>query len=188
MSASLTTPTRRSTAAHLQDQRRGLTGLTSSGLVVVVLAVLAWLLARFIGGRPLYIVSYTLVLLLVVSYLIGRRPLPIVGERSEARPRLRAGETVTMQVKLGATRRVSTFVLEEKIDEALGDTATVPIALLEGGEFVEHDYRLTSRRRGVYELGPLVAKWGDPFGFTRREAVLAEPVEVLVHPSVELAD
>src|SRR3954452_11866729 len=179
---------RPSTAAQLEEQFTRVTGLTSSGAVVALLAVLAWLLARFIGGRPLYIVSYTLVLVLVASYVIGRRPLPIEGERSETRPRLAAGETVSMQVRLGATRRVSTFVLEEKIDEALGDTATLPIALLEGGEMVEHEYRLTCRRRGVYELVPLVARWGDPFGFTRREAVLAEPVEVLVHPSVELAD
>jgi uncharacterized protein (DUF58 family) len=31
-------------------------------------------------------------------------------------------------------------------------------------------------------------KWGDPFGFTRRSTVLAEPVEVLVHPAVELVE
>jgi uncharacterized protein (DUF58 family) len=90
-----------------------------------------------------------------------------------------------MQVKLSARRRVSTFVLEEKVPVALGDTASLPVAVLEGGGEVEHDYRLTCRRRGLYELGPLVAKWGDPFGFTRREAVLVEPVEVLVHPAIE---
>ena len=30
-----------------------------------------------------------------------------------------------------------------------------------------------------------MAKWGDPFGLTQREAVLAEPFELLVHPAVE---
>jgi uncharacterized protein (DUF58 family) len=173
---------------ELEERLTKLTGLTSSGAVVVVLAVVAWGLARFVGGRPLYIVSYTLVLLLVASYVIGRRPLPIEGVRSDSRPRLAAGETVAMQVKLSASRRVSTFVLEEKIPLALGDTATVPVALLESGEEVEHEYKLTCRRRGMYELGPLVVKSGDPFGFTRREVVLADPVEVLVHPAVELVE
>ena len=37
-------------------------------------------------------------------------------------------------------------------------------------------------------MGPLVAKWGDPFGFTRREVTLVDPVEVLVHPGVEVID
>src|SRR3954451_8869146 len=179
---------RPSTAAQLEEQFTRVTGLTSSGAVVALLAVLAWLLARFIGGRPLYIVSYTLVLVLAASYVIGRRPLPIEGERSDSRPRLAAGETVTMTVRLTASRRVSTFVLEEKVPPALGETATVPVALLEGGAEVDHEYTLTCRRRGLYQLGPLVAKWGDPFGFTRREIVLVEPVEVLVHPAVEAVE
>src|SRR5207302_869104 len=145
----------------------------------------AWLLARVVGGRPLYIVAYTLVLLLAASYAVGRRPLPIEGSRSETRPRLAAGGTVTMQARLAARRRVSTFVLEEKLPAALGESAALPVAVMDPGAEVEHDYRLTLNRRGVYELGPLVARWGDPFGFTQRERVLAEPFELLVHPSIE---
>src|SRR5258706_12842885 len=91
------------------------TGLTSSGLIVAGLVVVAWGVARFIGGRPLYIVSYTLLVLLIASYVIGRRPLPLVGERSESRPRLRVGETLPMTVKLTAPRRVSTFIIEETV-------------------------------------------------------------------------
>src|SRR5206468_7479296 len=40
-------------------------------------------------------------------------------------------------------------------------------------------------RRGAYNVGPLVARWGDPFGLTQREMVLQEPFELLVHPSTE---
>jgi uncharacterized protein (DUF58 family) len=32
----------------------------------------------------------------------------------------------------------------------------------------------------------LVVKWGDPLGFTQRRRVLTEPVELLVHPAVEV--
>jgi uncharacterized protein (DUF58 family) len=169
----------------LRDAITQRTGLTSSGLIVAVLAVVAWGIARFIGGRPLFIVSYTLVLLLVSSYVIGRRPLPLVGERSESRPRLRVGETLPMTVKLTSPRRVSTFVIEETVPVALGDAEPLPVAVIEAGDEVEHDYQLTCRRRGLYQLGPLVVRHGDPFGLTRRESVLVEPVEVLVHPAVE---
>ena len=68
----------------------------------------------------------------------------------------------------------------------LGQNARIPVASLEPGESVDHAYQLTCWRRGVYQLGPLVARWGDPFGFTEREAVLCEPFEFLVHPSTEL--
>ncbi|HVT76769.1 MAG TPA: DUF58 domain-containing protein [Acidimicrobiales bacterium] len=161
------------------------TGLTSSGLIVAALAVIAWAVARFIGGRPMYIVSYTLVVLLVAAYVIGRRPIPLSAERSESRPRLRVGETLPMSITLRAPRRVSTFVIEETVPEALGEAAPLPVAVIENDEAVEHSYQLTCRRRGLYELGPLVARYGDPFGLTRRELTLVEPVEVLVHPAVE---
>src|SRR2546423_8537405 len=121
--------TSRGWVGRVEAELTRLTGLTSSGAVVVVLAVAAWALARFVGGRPLYIVSYTLIVVLVASYAIGRRPLPIEGARSDSRPRLAAGETVAMQVRLAARRRVSTFVLEEKIPPALGATATVPVSV-----------------------------------------------------------
>ena len=188
MSPGVTNPPRTTRLGPLAERFTRLTGLTSSGTVVVVLAAGAWLLARVVGGRPLYIVAYTLVLLLAASYAVGRRPLPIEGFRSEARPRLAAGETVTMQARLAARRRVSTFVLEEKLPAALGESAALPVAVMDPGAEVEHDYRLTCRRRGVYELGPLVARWGDPFGFTRREVVLVDPVEVLVHPGIEAVE
>ena len=186
MSSGATTSTSRSAGLNrFIEQVTKRTGLTSSGLVVVALAVGAWGLAKFIGGRPLYIVSYTFALLLAASFVIGRRPLPIEGERSESRPRLRAGEIISMSVRLTSRRRVSTFVLEEQVPSALGDTSPLPVAVLEAGEEVEHTYRLTCRRRGLYHLGPLIVRYGDPFGLTRRELTLVEPVEVLVHPAVE---
>jgi uncharacterized protein (DUF58 family) len=71
------------------------------------------------------------------------------------------------------------------VPPALGEVATLPVAVLEEGEAVEHAYQLTCRRRGVYEIGPLVARYGDPFGLSRHEMTLVKPVEVLVHPAVE---
>src|SRR4051794_10613403 len=180
-----TTTKRPSAVARAAEVMTRVTGLTVSGGTVAGLAVGAWALARFIGGRPLYIVSYTLLLLLGAAYVIGRRPLPLQGARSESRPRLRAGEVVTMSVRLTSPRRVSTFVLEEQIPPALGEITPLPVAVLEGGEEVEHTSDLTCRRRGVYEIGPLIARFGDPFGLTRREMALVEPVEVLVHPAIE---
>ena len=167
------------------EQIRRVTYLKPTGLLVVAAAILFWSLARFVAGRPLYMIAYGLALLVAVAFAISRRPLPLEGHRSEARPRLAEGETISMEVALTATRRLSTFILEERVPEGLGEAAQVPIATLEAGESVGHSYRLTCHRRGVYQLGPLVAKWGDPFGLVEREVVLAEPFELLVHPAVE---
>ena len=161
------------------------TGLTASGLMLLVGSMGAWLLGRFIGGRPLYLLAYGGFLVLVLSWSIGRRPLPLEGTRLETRARRREGETITMDVVLTTRQRLNTFILEEHVPPVLGLNARIPVASLEPDDSVEHSYQLTCWRRGVYQLGPLVARWGDPFGFTERETVLCEPFEFLVHPSTE---
>ena len=163
------------------------TGLTTSGLILVAVSVVAWILARIVGGRPMFLVAYGGFFVLGMSWAIGRRPLPLVGERAMVRSRRREGETISMEVSLRAERRLNTFILEEHVPPSLGQNARIPVASLEPGESVDHAYRLQCWRRGVYQLGPLVARWGDPFGFTERSAVLCEPFEFLVHPSTEFA-
>lgn len=162
------------------------TGITATGALLAGLSILAWVIARLVGGRPLYLLAYGMVGVGVACWLLGRRPLPVDGQRSDARPRLAEGETISMEVTLTARRRLSTFILEEQMPAGLGQPARVPIASIEAGENVGHSYKFTALRRGAYQLGPLVAKWGDPLGFTQRKVTLAEPYEVLVHPSIEL--
>src|SRR3954454_3689675 len=165
-------------------QARGLrtgtrkTGITTSGLILFGVAVAAWLLGYFVAGRPLCLLSYGALAVLGLSFEIGRRPLPLEGERELVRSRRREGETIEMAVKLTAQRSLNTFVLEEHVPDSLGQNARIPVASLEPGESVDHKYQLTCWRRGVYQLGPLVARWGDPFGFTERGAVVGEPFEL----------
>jgi len=161
------------------------TGMTLSGIVLLVIGVMAWALGYLVAGRPLYLLAYGAWAVVALSWVIGRRPLPLTGERSEARPRIAEGETIGMTVSLTAKRRLSTFILEEEVPPLLGQQARVPVATLESGQTVEHSYDLTCWRRGVYQLGPLNARWGDPFGLTERSEKLAEPFELLVHPSIE---
>jgi uncharacterized protein (DUF58 family) len=174
--------------ARAQRRFTDATCITNTGIVLLALAVLCWILGYIAGGKPLYLGSYLMLGMFGIAYAIGRRPLPLTGERADARPRVREGETIGMEVSLTARRSLSTFILDEDVPDRLGAPARVPIASLQGGESVSHSYRLTLSRRGVYELGPLRARWGDPFGFTERQLVLAEPFEVLVHPAVELVE
>jgi uncharacterized protein (DUF58 family) len=72
------------------------------------------------------------------------------------------------------------------VPERLGATVKVPITRLGRGATVEHRYGLRCTRRGVYQVGPLVAVSSDPLGLAERETVVAKPFELLVHPRVEL--
>lgn len=160
-------------------------GLTPIGLLGVVLAVILWLIGYWVAGKTLYLFAYGAVGLILTVYLTGRRSLPLTGERSDVRARARVGETLGIDLILHAKKKLSTIVLEEELPDRLGTTVQLPLATLHAGEDIQHSYRLYCKRRGVYKLGPLVVRWGDPIGLTQREQVLVPEFELLVHPNIE---
>ncbi len=161
-------------------------GITTTGLVMSILAIIGWILARIIGSRAMFFLVYGLVVVIAVSYLIARRKLAVEARRSDLPSRVREGQTVEVELELTAKRRLSTVILEEVLPPLLGTSVRVPIPLLPAGQAVNHAYSFNPRLRGVYKVGPLVATWSDPFGLTRRRMVLAKPTEIIVHPSTEI--
>jgi uncharacterized protein (DUF58 family) len=161
------------------------TGITRYGWVALAGFVLLWISARIVAGTAIYLFAYGLLLLVVVAFVLAPRRLKLEGERSGLFPRAQEGDRLNVEVALTAKRRVSTFILEERVPERLGKPVRVPITRLASGSTVSHHYGLRCARRGVYQVGPLVAVAGDPLGLTQRETVVAEPFELLVHPRVE---
>jgi uncharacterized protein (DUF58 family) len=160
-------------------------GITRFGWVAVAGAVLLWLAAYVVAGKAMYLFAYGLALLLVLAFVLAPRRLRLEGEREGLYPRIQEGDRLDVEVKLTAHRRMSTFILEERVPDRLGRPVRVPITKLSSGSTVSHHYGLRATRRGVYQVGPLVAVAGDPLGLIQRETVVAEPFELLVHPRVE---
>jgi uncharacterized protein (DUF58 family) len=161
------------------------TGLTRSGLVLVGLIVVSWVLGKLIAGRPLYLLAYAAAALLVIFRLAFNRPPAITAIRSQPVARVSERAEVKISVMLTAERNVSTLLVEEHIPPLLGASARIPIAELAGGSSAEYRYAVTAWRRGVYQMGPLMVRWGDPFGLTQRQAELTEQFELIVHPTIE---
>ena len=170
--------------SYLELERR--IGVTRVGVAALVASVLVWLLAYVVAGTAMYLFAYGIVLLLGVSVAIAPRNLKLSGQRTGLFPRVTAGDRLDVTVALQAERTVSTFLLEERVPDRLGTTVKVPVTRLPKGRSVEHQYTLRATRRGVYEVGPLVAVASDPLGLSERETVVAEPFELLVHPRIEL--
>lgn len=161
-------------------------GITRSGQIAVVGAVFLWVMARVVAGTAMYLFAYGAVILVVVAYLIAPKKLRLEGIREGLFPRVQEGDRLDVEIKLTAKRRMSTFILEERLPERLGKPVKVPITSLSSGATVSHYYSLRAGRRGVFQVGPLVAVAGDPLGLAQRETIVAEPFELLVHPRVEL--
>lgn len=163
-----------------------LAGLTSNGLIVLGIVIAGFVLGRVIASRPLLVMVYGLLLAVGVAWLLGRRNPALRADRSSLPTRVREGQLVPVELSLTASRRISTIVIEEVLDGTLGRPVRIPVPVLPSGETVNHTYSFVPRLRGVFEVGPLVAEWSDPFGVTRRRLVLTEPVKIIVHPRVEL--
>ena len=161
-------------------------GITRSGQIAVVGFVLLWVTARVVAGTAMYLFAYGLLLLVGLAYLLAPHRLRMTGTRDGLFPRAQEGDRLDVEVKLTANRRVGAFILEERVPERLGAPVRVPIVKLPAGQTVTHRYGLRCARRGVYQVGPLVAVAGDPLGLARRETVVEAPFELLVHPRVEI--
>ena len=168
--------------------RRGITrvtGLTNAGQILFVVGCAFWAIGRYAGGRPLYMLSYGVIAVVLGSKVLTRRTPPVTAVRGDTHPRVPEGAEVDLSVTLTSERRVTNLVLEERLPLLFGQQAVVPIAAVSPDEPVEHAYTINAWRRGVYELGPLTVRWGDPFGLTRREVELVERFQLVVHPTVE---
>jgi uncharacterized protein (DUF58 family) len=160
-------------------------GVTTIGLGVGAVTVSVLALGYGISSRGMTLLGYGLGMVLAVSWLLGRRNLEVDAERSGFPPRVRTKRQVDVELSLTAKRRITGIILEEVLDAHLGAPVRVPVPVLPGGETMQHGYAFVPRQRGVYRVGPMVAEWSDPFGFTRRRQQIAEAVEIIVHPATE---
>ena len=157
-----------------------------TGVAALLAGVAVWVIARIVAGTAMYLFAYGAFLMVVLALVVAPRRLRLEGERTGLFPRAHEGERLDVEVRLKANRRVTTFMLEERVPERLGHPVRVPITQLSSGSEVTHHYGLRCTRRGVYQVGPLVAVASDPLGMAERETVVAEPFELLVHPRIEL--
>lgn len=160
-------------------------GLTSVGVAVLALAVVVVLGGRAAENRGLLLAGYGLAIVLGISWGLGRRSLSIDADRSALPSRVRVRKPVDVDISLTAGRRITGIIVEETLDEHLGQSVRVPVPLLPGGQSRTHAYGFAPSMRGVYKVGPMVAEWTDPFGLTRRRQEIAPAVEIIVHPPTE---
>src|SRR3954467_1109866 len=112
--------------------RRGitrLTGLTVSVQILVVVGLIFWCVGRYAGGRPLYMLAYGVIAVVVVSKILTRRPPPVQGQRGNTNPRVTEGSDLNLHLTLSAERRVTNLVLEERLPLVFGQHVSLPVAL-----------------------------------------------------------
>ncbi|HEX9369724.1 MAG TPA: DUF58 domain-containing protein, partial [Roseiflexaceae bacterium] len=144
---------------------------------------LALLLALVVAYRDLFFVGYAYLLLVAVAYLWVRE----VGPRVRLRRRIRSewaqvGDELEEQWELINNARLPLLWLE------IEDASTLPgytgrrVAAAGAGEHQRWLTQAVCERRGVYALGPLTARLGDPFGLFRYEWREGDARQIVIYP------
>jgi uncharacterized protein (DUF58 family) len=162
--------------------------LTERAWAVLAGGVLLWLASRLVGSPDLHIVSVGLLALVPLGILLVR----LRRHRLQATRRLSARRAfpgtrirVEVEVRNLGESRTSLLLLEDRLPSALGPPARLVIPHVPPGARQAVSYELTPRRRGRYEVGPLVAQVTDPFDLARHRIEFDEKHDLIVYPEVE---
>jgi uncharacterized protein (DUF58 family) len=150
-------------------------------LLIIVLAFFA----ISSGWKVLYVLTYVLFTLFVLSWLWARYSLRhLVFRRTTASGRVQVGEIFDERLML------DNLSVMPKLWVQIADASTLPghragyVASMGGRKRAMWRARTTCRQRGRFMLGPVSATSGDPFGLFRRRVSLSSAQELLVLPRV----
>src|SRR6266404_1398078 len=151
----------------------------------IILIVLLAFFSISSGWHVLYILTYVLLTLFVLSWLWARYSLnKLVFRRSSTAGRVQVGETFDERLML------DNVGLMPKLWVQVADGSTLPghragyVASMGGRKRATWRARSVCRQRGRFQLGPVVATSGDPFGLFRSRIFLTSQRELLVLPRV----
>lgn len=137
------------------------------------------------GWRVLYLLAYVLFTLFVLSWLWARYSLrKLAFHRTASSGRVQVGETFEERLMLDNTSSMP------KLWVQVADGSTLPghragyVASIGGRKRAMWRARTVCKRRGRFQLGPVTATSGDPFGLFRRRILLTNSHELMVLPQV----
>lgn len=151
-------------------------------------------LALLLRSSPLALATYVLLLSLGISRLMATTSTGrLSGKRNWTNHTCEIGETIETKVSLTNTgpTLVPWVLVEELFPEGWSNPAgpafrikgkRLRLAMIGPLGSVKLQYSIETKRRGFYQIGPLVVETGDLFGFFRRFQVEAPPGFLIVLP------
>jgi len=151
--------------------------------ILLILALLFFSISS--GWSVLYKLTYVLLTLFILSWLWARYSLrKLTFHRNTTSGRVQVGEVFEERLMLD-----NTSVLP-KLWVQIADGSTLPghragyVASMGGRKRAMWKARTLCKKRGRFQLGPVTATSGDPFGLFRRHISLTTAHEILVLPQV----
>ncbi len=137
------------------------------------------------GWKVLYVLTYVLTILFVLSWLWARYSLrKMIFRRGVTSGRIQVGEVFDERLML------DNLSVLPKLWVQIADGSNLPghragyVASMGGRKRAMWRARSICKQRGRFQLGPVTATSGDPFGLFRRRIMLSTSHELMVLPRV----
>jgi uncharacterized protein (DUF58 family) len=158
---------------------------TPRGRGIMVLFAIVLLLAVATGEVVLHRVSYFLALIIVGSYVCVRLKLWRLDMRIQNKSYVgQVGDTLKGHVYVRNNSPLPTGWLEiMQMSNMPGNTSGVATAI-GAGEHERLEMDTFCHARGVYTIGPLVARTSDPLGLFQMQIIQGDPIKVVVQPPI----
>jgi uncharacterized protein (DUF58 family) len=137
------------------------------------------------GWTVLYKLTYVLLTLFILSWLWARYSLrKLIFHRNTTSGRVQVGETFEERLMLDNTSILPKLWVQIVDGSDLPGHRAGYVASMGGRKRAMWKARTICKRRGRFQLGPVTASSGDPFGLFRRHKFLTPSRELLVLPQV----
>jgi hypothetical protein len=164
-----------------------LAGMTTRGTSFLAAGVASAIAGYLLGERGLFCVGIALLALPLLAAAAARRgQYRLATSRIVSPPRVPAGHTATVTLRLENVSRVPTGLLmaEDTVPYALGSRPRYVLDKIERGGVRELTYPLRSDLRGKFEIGPLQLRVADSFGLVELTRSLSGRTMFVVTPRV----
>ena len=163
--------------------REALRGLTVRGRAFLAAGITATVCAMVLGQPGLTRIGVLLIVLpLVVVLVVARSRYRLALQRVVAPRVVAAGQPAKVRVTISNSGGLpaAPLLLEESVPFALGAQPRFVVRRL--GRSRELDYQVRAEVRGRFELGPMTAHVGDPFGLVRVGRTFSSTAPLIVTP------
>lgn len=163
---------------------------------LAITAMLLLLVAMLLNLNLLVYALYSIVgVLLICRWVTARWSQDVTATRQKIPEQVEIGDEVSVAVDVAhvGTLPISWILIDDMLDK--GALVSKVPAIEVNGQSIAVDqmapgavhqlrYKIKFKRRGYYQIGPVVIETGDLLGLNRRFKVLTEPVYVTVLPQV----
>jgi len=164
-----------------------LAGMTTRGTSFLAAGAASAVAGYLLGERGLFCVGIALLALPLFAAAAARRgQYRLATSRTVSPPRVPAGHTATVTLRLENVSRVPTGLLmaEDTVPYALGTRPRYVLDKIERAGVRELTYPLRSDLRGRFEIGPLHLRVADAFGLVELSRSLSGRTTFVVTPRV----